>query len=172
MRDEQKGNEQLIDELEKMRRRIAELEASEYKWKQAEVELKESKEILEDVTQGITESILLLSKDYKILWANKTAIQQSGIPVDEIIGKSCFKVTHRRERPCEAPDDPCPVRELIVTGIAIKDEHIHFDAKGNSIFVEVSAYPVRNEKGEITKFVHIAKDITERKQAEEKLKEA
>lgn len=135
--------------------------------KQAEKEASRQKQILEDITQGITESIMLLSKDFKILWANKSALQQTGLSMEELLGNYCYKATHHREQPCETPCDPCAVSELLKKGRPSVEEHTHYDSRGNKLFVEVSAYPIRNADDEIVNFVHISRDITERKRLEE-----
>lgn len=135
--------------------------------KRIEQELFESKQMLDDITQGITESILLLSKDFKILWANKAALEQTGLSMDELIGDYCYKATHRLNSPCEVPNDPCPVYELQKTGNPTIAEHIHYDRNGNRISVEVNAYPIKNEQGEIIRFVHVSKDVSQRKGLEQ-----
>lgn len=145
--------------------------------KQAEKELTDSKKMLDDITQGITESIFLLSKDYKILWANKASAKQTGLRVNELIGNYCYKVTHKLDCICAPPNDPCPVHDLLNNGDTKGDdkpksvEHIHYDRDGNTIFVEISAYPVKDNNGEVVRFVHMSKDITERKNFERALQE-
>jgi len=141
--------------------------------RQAEKELADSKKMLDDVTHGITESIFLLSKDYRILWANRGAAQQTGFPINDLIGQYCYKVTHKLDCICAPPNDPCPVHALLNNGEGTPKsvEHIHYDRNGNSIFVEVSAYPVTDHNGEVVSFVHISKDITERRNFESALKE-
>jgi PAS domain S-box-containing protein len=127
-----------------------------------EEELRISRQMLEDVTQGITESILLISRDNKILWANRTAIEQTGFPMDEIIGKHCYAATHHRGYPCEPPDEPCPLVELLATGNSGTVQHCHYDKDGNETVVEVNVYPVKDRAGDIIEFVHVSRDITER----------
>ncbi len=132
-------------------------------------EIKQEDRIFEDILQGITDSVLLLSKEYKILWANKAFQNQTGYKIEEIIGKHCYKVTHHQEAPCQPPHGVCPVIEAEKINSAATTTHIHFDAGGNKIFVQASAYPVKDEKGEITRFVCMYKDITDLKRMEEKL---
>jgi PAS domain S-box-containing protein len=134
---------------------------------QADNELRETKSMLEDIAHGVTESILLLSQDYKIVWANNAALKQTGLAMNELIGNYCYKATHGRETVCESPDDPCPVCELLETGEPITVVHEHVDKSGGKRIVEVSAYPVRDETGDIVRFVHIARDITERNKLEQ-----
>ena len=129
-------------------------------------ELEKSKQLLENVTYGMTEHLLLLSKDFKILWANNAAIEKSGRKMEEIIGDYCYKVTHLRNEPCAPPYDTCPVSELQMTGKSITVEHTHFDDKSNKCIVEVKVYPVKDERGEAVQYVHVSRDITERKKIE------
>jgi PAS domain S-box-containing protein len=149
-----------LDQLLLQIRRAAE------KWQIASA-LALSRQMLEDVTQGITESILLISKDFKIIWANKTALEQVGLTLSEIAGRPCHEISHCRDTPCEPPDDPCPLPELLRSGTAKMVEHTHFDKDRNRLAVEVNVYPVRNEYGDIDKIIHISKNITERKRLEE-----
>lgn len=123
-------------------------------------ELEEAKQILEEVTHGITESILLISREYKILWANDAARQ---LAQGELVGEYCYKATHNIDSPCRLPADPCPITHLLETGETKEAEHIHTDLAGQQRFAEVTAYPVKDDQGEVVKFVHISRDITERK---------
>ncbi|MBF0558646.1 MAG: PAS domain-containing protein [Nitrospirae bacterium] len=134
-----------------------------------EKERDESRQMLEDIANGISESILLISKERRILWANKTATELAG---SDIIGRTCYEATHKSETPCKHPNDPCPIHDLLETGDPKCEEHTHRDKNGNEIIVEVSAYPIKNEDSEIIRFVHVSKDITERKRLEQALRDS
>lgn len=131
-------------------------------------ELRISRQMLEDVTQGITESILLISKDYKILWANRTAIDQTGLTMDQIIGSSCYATIHHQESLCEAPAQPCPLREFLAIGNSRTLQRRH-DKDGNETVVEVNVFPVKDKAGDITGFIHVSRDITERDRLEKEI---
>jgi len=136
----------------------------------AEAEKEKLKQMLEGITQGITESIMLLSTDFKIKWANKTALAQAGLPSEEIIGNYCYKAIHHQEQPCDSHDNSCPLYAILKTGEPTSGVHTHHDKSGNKVFVEVNVYPIRNEAGEIIEIVHVSKDITERRKMEEDLR--
>ena len=50
-------------------------------------------------------------------------------------------------------------------------EHVHKDREGGNVYVEISAYPLRDADGEIDRIVHLSRDVTDRRRAEEALKE-
>lgn len=124
--------------------------------------------IRERVTEGIDEGIMLLDKGFKIIWANKKQRELYG----EIEGDYCYHATHKRDSPCEPPHDTCPVYDVLKTGKSSIVIHTHFDRDGKETFVEVSAYPIRDESGEIVQFVHVSRDITERKRMQDELENA
>jgi len=128
--------------------------------------IQEALTMTERITDGIQEGIMLIDKDFKILWANKKQKELFG----EVEGDYCYQVTHRRDSPCQPPNDTCPILEIQKTNEFSSVVHNHFDKQGNSIFVEVTAYPIKDETGETVKFVHVSRDITERKRQEERIK--
>jgi len=132
-------------------------------------ELNNIRQRLESIVDGIKEQIILISKDFKILWANKTFLEQFGCTKQELTGNYCYAVTHNRQSSCQPPDDICPLAEVLKSGKPGTVVHVHHSPQGE-FFSEVSAYPIKNQKGEIIEFVHIARDITEQKKAEEQLR--
>ncbi len=129
------------------------------------------KQVFEKIVRGIDEEILLISKDYKIVWANKCAVDKYG---SDIINKRCYYVTHRLDIPCQGPFDICPVSDVLATGKSSSATHIHTSSDNNGMqrHVAINVYPIRDGNGEITRFVHISKDVTDsvvHRQMEEKM---
>jgi PAS domain S-box-containing protein/putative nucleotidyltransferase with HDIG domain len=137
--------------------------------KKAEKELSETKQFLENIVDGIADEILLISKDFKILWANKAFLNRTGYKIEEILGDYCYKVTHNFEVPCQPPHCLCPIDEMQKSGEPVTLQHIHLNKKGDSFFVEVTAYPIKDEKGEIVQFISLSRDVTERKKKEDEI---
>jgi PAS domain S-box-containing protein len=72
------------------------------------------------------------------------------------------------------PHEQCPMAE-VVSGrtLEVSDEEVHIERPdGSRITVVVSIRPLKNERGEITGAINCFYDITERKQAEQDLREA
>lgn len=135
--------------------------------KKAEEDLIKLNHILENITQGIDESILLINKDYTIVWANERFLRTLGYKLEMVIGKPCYKITHGVENPCDSKNDECPIRGISVKNVPITVTHTHFDSTGHKKFVEVTVYPIRDKSGEIIQYIHMSKDITNKKQLEE-----
>lgn len=138
--------------------------------KQAELLLRRSKEFAEIVLNSINDPISIINvKDFTIIDTNKAFLEIYGIEKEQVIGKVCHKISHKKNIPC--PEEDCPLLAAIKTGKSSVCEHSHIVNKGATNYVEVSAYPILNEKGEIGSVVHVARDITQRKQAEIMIKE-
>ncbi len=118
----------------------------------------EKSKLIEKVLGGIQEEILLISKDHRILWANQKSIDLYG---PGILGERCYHVTHGFENPCRGPFDICPMRESLDLGRTTSTVHVHFGKDGNQHHIAMTVYPIRDGQGEITEFIHVARDVTE-----------
>jgi PAS domain S-box-containing protein len=135
------------------------------KQKKSEEKLKILKTFDERIINSLDGSLLIIDPDdYRVIDVNNTAIGQLKLEKEDIIGKTCYELTHHRSTPCQPPNDICPIQEVLKTGKVVTVEHVHFD-KNNKRFVEVSACFVRNSEDKKV-IIHVARDITERKQVE------
>jgi PAS domain S-box-containing protein len=107
---------------------------------------------------------------FRILGVNRTFLKDLGFTEEEVIGKHCYEVTHHRKEPCLPPDDICPLVETVRTGKYSAAEHVHYSKSGEKIYVEVSTSPVKDKDGKVVQVVHVSRDISERKRAEEELR--
>ena len=87
MKDEQKTKKQLASEMIKLRRRIAELEASESKHRQAEDVLRETTDYLDNLFNYANAPIIVWNPDTGITRFNHAFEHLTGYKVDEVIGK-------------------------------------------------------------------------------------
>jgi PAS domain S-box-containing protein len=136
----------------------------------AEENLRNLKAFDERIINSLSGALLIIDpNDYKIINVNEAAQKQMKLEKEDIIGKTCYEMTHHRSTPCHPPNDTCPIQEVLETGKSITVEHIHLDENNNQRTVEVWAHPVKNPEGKKV-VIHIARDVTERKKAEENLK--
>ncbi|MFZ2147752.1 MAG: MEDS domain-containing protein, partial [Sedimentisphaerales bacterium] len=115
---------------------------------------------------SITDMVSIHDKDFKIIRANRSfASAFNKIKPDEIIGKTCYELIHGKKE----PPPFCPHKRTLNTG---KPNRKEFFEPRLGIHIEASTSPLFDENGQTIASVHIAKDITERKQAEAELKAA
>lgn len=111
---------------------------------------------------AIETPLSIQDRNYKILRVNKAFAAAMKLPPEELIGKTCFEVSHGTGEPILS----CPHRLTLETGIAAQVE-IHDPVAGT--YSLVSTYPMFGPNREIIASVHISQDITERKHLQEQL---
>jgi len=138
------------------------------KRKQAEEALRESESKLSAMLASVGDHMSMIDKDLNILWANEIAEKIFG---NDIIGKKCYEVYHKRTEPCEPY--PC------LTLRAFQDGKIHehdtqvIDKDGKTIFFHCTAnVAIRDKEGKPTAVLEISRDITENVRAENALQKA
>lgn len=124
----------------------------------------------EIVLNSTPDHILILdTHDYRVLSANRAFLESCGLPRGQVLGKTCYELTHGRSSPCCAPDDACPIAEMKSTRQRIRVEHRHRSPGGQERVVEVSVDPMIDPSGTIDRVVHVALDITELRHREQTL---
>jgi PAS domain-containing protein len=99
--------------------------------------------------------ILIVSSDFKIIFANAAFLEKVEKKKEEVLGNYCYSVTHHRDSPCEPPNDPCPIKKVIETGQPSIEVHTHFNSENKSFLENVTATPLTNKNGSLG-FLHIA----------------
>jgi len=142
--------------------------------KQAENQLRHAYSLTKTIIDSMNDAISLIDvRDFTIVRVNKAFLQSYGYSDEsEITGKHCYEITHHRPDVCSAPDDICPLVESVKTRGYFAADHVHYDKRGEKIYVEVSTSPIKDEAGNVIQVVHIQRNITERKKAEEALRES
>ncbi len=138
--------------------------------KRAEEELRQSRDFLDRLVNGMSETLVVVDRDYKIKEVNNRFVELYGGSREEVLGRTCYEVTHKRSAPCRGPEHTCPIEAIFSTGEPFRTEHIHKDRDGCERLVEIYASPILTAEGEIEAVVELTQDITERKQNEEALR--
>ena len=108
---------------------------------------------------SIHEPVVLLDSRRRIIRANRRALQLSGLPEDKVLGMPCHTVI------CGSRglNPSCPVPAMLSTK---RHEEAEFYDEERDTWFHVSADPIVDGNGEITRIVHIMENITDRKKAE------
>ncbi|MCL4430404.1 MAG: PAS domain S-box protein [Chloroflexi bacterium] len=130
--------------------------------KMAEQEVWRAKNDWERTFDTVPDFIAILDNNHKIVRANKAMTQQLGVTPQQAIGQSCYTCVHGTSLPPEF----CPHAKTLQDGKEHMAE-VHEPRLGGDFLVTTT--PLRDEKGTMIGSVHVARNITERKKAEEAL---
>ncbi|MHC4534374.1 MAG: PAS domain S-box protein [Planctomycetota bacterium] len=136
--------------------------------KLAEIALRQHDEFLRNVLESLTHPFLVINaNDYTVDMANSAAWKG-----ELAEGLKCYEVSHKGNCPCCDVGQSCPLEHIKKTGLPMVVEHVHYDQLGNARNVEVHGYPLCDDQGKVIKIIEYCHDVTERRQAEEALKES
>jgi len=169
MRYEEKAEEQLINELDALHQRIAELEKSEAERKRAEEALRESEEKYRTILEGIEEGYFEVDLAGNMTFFNDSLCKITGFLPGELMGMNNREYT----TPQTAKMMYQVFNKIYRTGKPerIMDYEI-ITKNGSTRVLEMSASLMRDSTGQPVGFRGVVRDITERKQAEEELRES
>jgi PAS domain S-box-containing protein len=129
---------------------------------QAEEELARKNQEWARIFDAISDLIMILDDQFRILQVNKAMTNALGMTEQEMLGRYCYEFIHGQDRPPQF----CPHAKLLAHDKERSAEA--FEPHLGSSF-DIRVFPLLVENGRVRKVVHIARDLTEKKQAEEKL---
>ncbi len=132
--------------------------------KEVEKKIKITTEEWGKTFDSITDLIFMQDEDFTITKVNRALAEALKLRPEEIVGKKCYEVLHKRNVPWEN----CPFEQTR------KDKKSHteeVDDPAIGIPLLVTTSPIFNPNGKFIGSVHIAKSITEIKKTEDSLRE-
>ncbi|MDD1641886.1 MAG: PAS domain S-box protein [Methylococcaceae bacterium] len=131
--------------------------------KQAEEKHRVSELALKAISQGV----IISSADRRIRWVNNAFESITGYSNAEILGKTC--------RFLQGPlTDPSTVKAMsfaLGNVTEFSGEVLNYRKDGTVFWNELMISPVRDEQGQLTHFIGVSRDITERKRYEMLIRE-
>ncbi|MGD2028403.1 MAG: cache domain-containing protein [Desulfobacterales bacterium] len=135
--------------------------------KQAEEALLEKERFLQNVFDGIQDGISVLDLELNIIRVNQW-MEVRFSDQKPFIGKKCYDVYHQRKSICPW----CPSVKAIKTGKP-QSEILPYPNEDNpQRWIDLSAYPMKDAQGRVSAVIEYVKEITDRKRAEEALRES
>jgi PAS domain S-box-containing protein len=119
-----------------------------------------------DIFNSITDMITIHDKNFNIIYANKSAEKLLNLPFLTWNKQlKCFRYYHGTETPPEG----CPSCNCLTTG---KPANFELFEPHLGVFIEIRAMPRFDNNKQLIGLVHVVRDVTRRKKAEEELQEA
>ncbi|MMZ55729.1 Sporulation kinase E [compost metagenome] len=134
--------------------------------KAAQKELKASEAKYRLITENTLDLIALWDKSGKVTYVSPSHNACLGYDSEYLQGQLKTEIFH----PDDVKSIVGQVKKLIATREPFTLEYRVRHAEGYWLTLEATTMPVLNEEKEVTNFVVIARDVTERKQAEERLR--
>ncbi len=126
----------------------------------------QSKHDWEETFHAITDMITVHDKDFNIIYANKAAEQILQLPTLRAnMTRKCFEYYHG----ADCPPTGCPSCDCLKTGVPANFEI--FEPHLN-MYIEIRSMPRFDQERNLIGLIHIARDVTNRKKAEDEIKRA
>ncbi|MDI6761992.1 MAG: ATP-binding protein [Thermodesulfobacteriota bacterium] len=130
------------------------------KRKQAEEALGIALENWKNTFNAISDGIWLLDSGGRVIQSNGVYERLLGIKTEDVLGKHCYRIAHCTSDFIEG----CPFKRVRQTNI--REDFEFYDGE-RGIWLQVTVDPIHDNSGAMKGVVHIVRDITERKRAEE-----
>jgi PAS domain S-box-containing protein len=130
----------------------------------AEEARRKSEHEKEAILNSMSEEVVYHDTELRIVWANKVASERIDLVPDELVGRHCYEIFHRRSKPCPG----CPVVKARETG---QPQNAEMTSPDGRIWF-VRGIPVRAANDNIAGVVEVTLEITNRKRAEEAIRDS
>lgn len=135
--------------------------------KQAEEESWRTTALFRTVIENTTDLIYVKDRDSRIMLANPATLAVLGLPLEAVLGKND---TEYYENVDEARAIVANDRRIIETGRPLSTEEVFTGPQGRRVYSTIKS-PLRNEQGEIVGIIGVSRDITERQQTEQQVRQ-
>jgi PAS domain S-box-containing protein len=136
--------------------------------KQVEEDLRESEAQKRAILDASIDTIRYVDRDMRIIWTNRRTTDVLGVAPEDIAGQTCYELFVGRDTPCEG----CPTKKALATGEIERAvmHKPHVAIRQGESYWDCYAVPLKDESGQITRLIQVARDVTDQKQAEKELK--
>ena len=136
--------------------------------KEADLELEKKRKLLRTIIDNIPACVYVKDREGRKVLANRSEYELWGYDSEEeILGKTDSDLADEANAEVSERED----RQVLDAGEPIIDKDSYTEINGEEYVLLVSKLPLRNKSGEIIGLVGISKDITDRKNMEDQLRE-
>jgi diguanylate cyclase (GGDEF)-like protein/PAS domain S-box-containing protein len=140
---------------------------TERKW------LEEYLRLLESVVVNANEMVMISQLEptsdplnLRIIYINNAFLTVTGYRAGEVIGKTALVLVGEETSEVEL----ARVRQSLGKNESVKAEILLYRKDGTCFWADINTVPIHNEHGQVTHFVSVMREATERKEAEERLR--
>ena len=112
--------------------------------------------------------VIITDKDDKIEWVNEGFTRITGFKLKNVIGQHPSVILRGDGTD---PEVAKKIDKMAKTKKPFTSEILNYNKKGEPVWLYTNVTPVLDDAGEIIRYISVGSDITERKKAEEKIKQ-
>ena len=101
--------------------------------------------------ENLDEPHILCDRHYRILAAND-AFRSKWVSDQDVVGRTCYDVSHRYTVPCDQAGESCPLQRSLISGQRERVTHVHHTRLGEH-FENIELSPIRDGHGEIVFYI-------------------
>jgi PAS domain S-box-containing protein len=120
------------------------------------------------VAKHTDNAVIISDAQVKIEWVNEGFTRITGYTLAEVVGKRAGVFL---QGPKTNSATLAYIRQALQRGEGFQAELLNYGKTGRQYWIAIEVQPIRNEQGQIIYFIAIERDITQRKEAEEKLRQ-
>lgn len=137
--------------------------------KRIEQEIEQTRHFLQSVIDGITDSVMVIDRNYRVKLMNEAVSSLYSIPQSTAASRYCYQISHNSDKPCAENGEACPLDQVIEEKKPTLMVHRHVRHDGSAVMLEIAASPIIGADGEVSGIIEVGRDVTEKMRlAEEK----
>lgn len=117
------------------------------------------------VLNSLPDLVTILDREQRVIWVNNAMADCLEIPPESCTGTKCYKAVHN----LDYPPANCPHTKLIKDCKEHTEELYEENLRG---YYLITASPIRDASGTLIGCVHLARNITQRKNMEDQVKKS
>lgn len=126
-----------------------------------ETAIKKTKQECEQAFDSVPDCIAILDNEKRIQRINIAAANKLGLAPGDAVGKHCYELFHGADAPPEGCPHSCSLSDGENHSVEICEGHL-------GGYYEISVSPIKDQSGDVIGAVHTARNISQRKTAEQK----
>lgn len=130
--------------------------------------------LLEAIVNSLHDELLVIDRDFKVVFVNRSLLGHLGKSEREVIGNCCYRILYEREAPCQLPENECPLKAVFQTGNPVTVTRQYMSGtpdKKTEKYMNIIASPITDSQGKVIAVTELRRDVTEAKLMEMRMAE-
>jgi PAS domain S-box-containing protein len=134
--------------------------------------LRQRERYFRSILANMHEDIFVIGPDRRICDVNRHFVETIKCKRRQIVGRPCYQVLRKADRPCFLNGMRCPMEEVFQTGNPASENRELVRTDGERVSVNVLFSPLRDEAGKVIKCILAVRDIAHELRLESELRQA